>query len=373
MRSLGLAAVVLLALTPVDAVAQPNCAGCHVERVERRLRAPAELVPEDAHGQAGVVCVDCHGGDPVATTAAAHDLAGGFVGRPNAAGSARMCGRCHDGSTDAPATLADWREGRHAAALSEGRQGAGCASCHGGHGIGEEVDYRARVVGTCATCHSDAARMETSGLPTDQAQQWAHSVHGQAVADGSPRAPVCASCHDPHDNQAGLAAVASCGGCHEAIRRAFDGGPHAEHFSPLGFLDCVECHGSHEVQRPTASMLTGLDAVCLRCHGRDQAIFDRVQRIARLGYAIERLRGMESPEGYRRGQVIDAIHSLDAGALEAALEGVSNEPPEAPSGSVAPPISPTAPPAGPNLALTAAGVFLALFAFALLVTLGRRR
>ncbi len=370
MRSLALAAVLLLAAAP--AAAQANCVGCHVGLVEARLRAPTDPVPADAHGAAGVDCVSCHGGDPEATTAAAHDLAGGFVGRPGDAGSARMCGRCHDGTTEAPATLEAWRDGRHARALAEGRDGAGCASCHGGHGIGGAT-HRAAVVGTCATCHSDEERMAPSGLPTDQAREWARSVHGAAVAAGSERAPVCASCHDPHRNAAGLAAVGACGGCHEAVRRAFDGGPHADHFAPLGFLDCVECHGSHEVERPAAAMLTGLETVCGRCHGREQRVFRTVRRIGALGHAIDRLRALESPEAYRRGAVIDAVHALDADALQAALEGVPREPPAPPAAPPPPRLEPAPPPAGPSLALTAAGVLSALFAFALLATLGRRR
>lgn len=369
-RILAVAAAALVAAIAGSARAQPGCVTCHRGRVEAALRRPTELLPDDAHGRVGIECVDCHLGDAEADGAEAHDLAGGFVGRPAGAAAARMCGRCHDGTTDAPDTLDAWRAGRHARALAEGRAGvATCASCHGGHGIGRDEAARARVVGTCAACHSDPARMEGTGLPTDQARQWARSVHGARVAEGSTEAPVCASCHDPHENAAGLAAASACGTCHEAVRAAFDRGPHRAHFEPLGFLDCVECHGSHEIQPPAAAMLAGLDAVCRRCHGQSQPLFLEVARMAALGHAVDRVRALEAPDDRRRGAVIAAIHALDADGLEAALAGVPTTPIPA---LRPPPPPPSSRPPAVGLALTVAAALLALAAFALLAAWRRR-
>ncbi|MCB9597289.1 MAG: cytochrome c3 family protein [Sandaracinaceae bacterium] len=370
---LPLVALLLLAAPSAVARAQAACVACHRANVEPRLRMPVAMVAADAHGRAGVECVSCHGGDPDAPGAEAHDLAAGFVGRPGEVGSARVCGRCHDGSTEAPDVLEAYRVGRHARALAEGRTGAGCSGCHGGHGIGASDDARARVVGVCGACHSDEARMEASGLPTNQAQQWAHSVHGAAVARGSEDAPVCASCHDPHANEAGLGAVAACGRCHEEARAAFDRGPHHDHYTPLGFLDCVECHGSHAIQPASGALLAGLDSVCLRCHGHEQPLFDDVRRIATLGPAIDQVRADAERDDPVRREVIAALHALDVVALEEALDGVVVAP--APPEPAATTLRTRPRPAPPvvSIVLTALVLLTALGLFGWAVSIWRRR
>jgi hypothetical protein len=318
--------IVLSLFGAARARAEERCIECHAGRSEARLRAPVIAAADDVHAAAGVGCAQCHGGDPEDPSARAHDLGGGFRGVPDAAGVAILCGTCHDGShQDAAAVLDAFRQGAHARATAAGRAGAAsCTSCHRAHGITHGDDpaaptaYR-RIVDLCASCHDDPAHMAASGLPTDQSAAWRVSVHGRAALGGERDAPVCTSCHDPHRGESGLVATDACGRCHADIRAAFDRGPHADAFARLGFVDCAECHGSHEVELADARLLEGLGAACARCHGEGQPVFERVRRLA--GHASELDAARRSlPRGDpRRAAMISAVHALDVDGLAAAL------------------------------------------------------
>lgn len=303
-----------------------GCVECHAVRSEERLRAPIEQ-REDVHGRANLGCPRCHLGDPRASDARAHDLAGGFRGVPDAIGVAQVCGRCHDGSRDdAPAVLAAYRAGAHGTAIAQGRhEAARCTDCHGAHAVEPADDTssptsRQRVVGTCTRCHGDAERMAMALLSPEVPRRFAESVHGRALAEGSEDAPTCADCHGAHQNGGGIEAAQACGGCHEEIRAAFDRGPHASAFTRLGFLDCTECHGSHEIRPADASLLEGLGAACERCHGAGQEIYARVERLMESADRIDAAREAWPAGDPRRVAVISAIHALDVDALRDALE-----------------------------------------------------
>lgn len=347
-RTLLCFACVSIVVAPSPLRADETCQRCHAQLVEPRLRTPAYVLEPDVHGQAGITCSDCHGGDPGEASVRAHDLGAGFVGRPAPLAAASLCGRCHDGSTEhAPAVVLEYRAGRHGRTLAEGRLAATCTSCHGAHGIerpraasdseddgaprelgsGDSRERR-RIVAACVACHSAPDVMRASGLPTNQAAQWARSVHGRAVEQGETRAPDCASCHDPHENEAGLAAVRSCGGCHEELRAAFDRGPHAEQFARLGFLDCAECHGDHDVAPATGAMLVGITAVCTRCHGRGQEAFETVRAIASHAASLDRARDALPPDDPRRRAMIDALHALDPDGMAEAIAAAELGEPE---------------------------------------------
>ena len=120
----------------------------------------------------------------------------------------------------------------------------------------------------------------------------------------------------------------ACGQCHEGIKAAFDRGPHAAAFSRLGFLDCVECHGSHDVAAPDARLLSGATAVCLRCHGRGQEAFERIRGLSTLANDLDRARRLPRDDPRRR-TIIDALHALDTERLSVELEGIEDAPTEA--------------------------------------------
>jgi hypothetical protein len=329
MRALAAVLSLLCVLGLASAVrAEETCVDCHALRSEARLRAPVSARTHDVHAEASVLCHDCHGGDPDEPTVRAHDLGRGFRGVPDALGVSQMCAGCHDGSRDDLADVVSaYRGGRHGRAASLGRPAASCTSCHGPHGIAahdapDAPVARAHVAQTCGACHASAAAMAGTDLPTDQLEQWRASVHGAAFATDPSTAPTCASCHDGHRNQAGLAATAACGQCHEAIHDAFARGPHAAHFEHLGFLDCAECHGSHEIRPADATLLTGIGASCARCHGPGRDAFVRVQRIEALADRLDAAREALPRGDPRRARLLAALHALDVDGLEATLDGI---------------------------------------------------
>jgi len=334
MRALVSTMLALCALAMAShARADETCIGCHAMRSEARLRMPVSARSHDVHADANVGCTDCHGGDPDEPTVRAHDLGRGFRGVPDVLGVAQMCAPCHDGSREHLVDVAGaYRQGRHARAAALDHASASCVSCHGAHGI-EHHDAasapvaREHVADTCGACHASAEHMAASGLPTDQLAQWRASIHGAAFTTDPTSAPTCSTCHDAHRNAAGLAATEACSQCHRPIREAFDRGPHAAHFEHLGFLDCAECHGSHEIRAADATLLSGIGAACARCHGPGQEAFVRVQRIEALADRLDAARAALSRDDPRRTTLIAALHALDVDALEAAL----NELPEVPT------------------------------------------
>ena len=95
-----------------------------------------------------------------------------------------------------------------------------CADCHGRHDILGKTDPKSRVShaqvpATCGVCHDGIKRRYDTG------------VHAAALKKGDPRAPVCADCHTAHaiqraDTDASrLGATAECGSCHASVAESF--------------------------------------------------------------------------------------------------------------------------------------------------------
>ena len=132
------------------------------------MTPPAEKFAQDIHLAKGILCQDCHGGDPTSLDPKrAMDRAKGFVGKPKRQAIPALCGRCH----------------------------------------------------------SDAAYMKTFNptLRVDQVQEYLTSVHGKRLKAGDPKVATCINCHDVHqiraikDQQAWtypVKVVDTCGRCH---------------------------------------------------------------------------------------------------------------------------------------------------------------
>jgi predicted CXXCH cytochrome family protein len=219
--------------------ASNSCLTCHATQTEARIAAPAGLFAQtDIHRESGLGCVNCHGGDPGATDKArAHDVAKSFKGKP----------------------------------------------------VG------ARIVETCASCHSDAAFMRKYAprQRVDQAAEYAASVHGQQLAKGDHNVATCASCHGAHGvrkvNDAKSPVfptnvAATCAACHADPKRMAgytlpNGTPlpthqfadyqKSVHYATLtkghdlSAPTCNDCHGNHGAAPPGAGSVAN---VCGTCH-----------------------------------------------------------------------------------------------------------
>ena len=162
----------LRAQEPVREGAAYGCTICHADK--RRA------IGEGVHAAHGVLCHECHGGNPGAVEVAdAH--VGDFVGPPDKVASVGICTRCHSDPNQMrqyglPSDqLVELRASRHGQLLlEEGNADApSCADCHDPHTTRLAIDVRSTVnplniSTTCGRCHEDETMMGAYGLPTDQ-------------------------------------------------------------------------------------------------------------------------------------------------------------------------------------------------------------
>jgi predicted CXXCH cytochrome family protein len=276
--------IALLGVFAAGAEADDTCVACHTE-LGGELAEPAAEVPASVHGEEGLSCADCHGGDPQAEDMdEAMSPAKGYVGAPTREEIPHFCGRCHSDERymrryrpriPVDQEIAYWTS-QHGIKLKEGdKKVADCTSCHGWHTVRSVKDsksevYPTNVPGTCGKCHSDSTYMAGYGIPTDQLRLYRRSVHGVALLKrGDLGAPACNDCHSNHGAvPPGVTSVANiCGSCHSSARDLFTGSPHKEAFDAMDLAECTVCHSNHLVKPPSDAMLgVGGGAVCVECH-----------------------------------------------------------------------------------------------------------
>lgn len=176
--------------------------------------------------------------------------------------------------------LEKYRTSVHGALNAKGdAKVAECASCHGGHDILSASDVRSRTHAlnlpqVCAGCHSNAGYMKQYGIPTDQYDAFARSVHGIALLEKRDvGAPACNDCHGNHGaTPPGVESISKvCGTCHALNADLFSASPHKKAFDDLRLPECETCHGNHEIVAATNALLgTAPDAVCSSCHSEGE-------------------------------------------------------------------------------------------------------
>jgi len=314
-------------------IAKVECAACHEEQ--------ARAVPASAHGALGAeACQSCHGPAHYAQPAAAlvpqlcaqchgsevKELASSVHGAAAKKGDPQSpnCSSCHGPvhrilpadnpqSSVAKKNLPDtcaachsnpefvarhsipfahpveaYRLSVHGRAVAAGNTAAAtCSDCHGSHGILPDQNPRSKinhwnVPATCAACHSEIAKV------------YNQSIHGQAVARGSPDAPVCTDCHGEHvilapENPQSPVSPArvstvTCGRCHnnELLDARYNlptnrMPTYAESYHGLEssagsqtVANCASCHGVHNIfpssdPRSTVNS-ANLGRTCGKCH-----------------------------------------------------------------------------------------------------------
>jgi hypothetical protein len=261
------------------------CSECHRALGSEPLSGPVEQFATDIHAASGFGCVDCHGGDASIAGMGGMDPALGFLGVPTGAEVIEVCGRCHSDAeymrqfnpslrVDQVAEYWTSRHGQRLAAAGD-TSVATCADCHVPHRIRPASDprstvYPPNVAGTCGRCHDDAERMDEYGIPVDQHQKYARSVHYEALVDrGDISAPTCNDCHGNHGAAPpGVSWVGNvCGQCHAVMAEQFAESRHARTFADLGMPGCATCHGNHEILAAGDEFLgLGDGAVCAACH-----------------------------------------------------------------------------------------------------------
>jgi hypothetical protein len=259
-----------------------SCFDCHV-KLNTMQQSISEQWQDSVHGQGGVACADCHGGDPTSDRMGiAMDREGTFIGAPDREKTVGVCASCHSDPTRmGPYKLSTDQYAKYATSVHGQKLFAGdmqvavCTDCHGVHDVKKASDPSAAVFPLnvpelCSSCHSDVQKMEPYGIPTDQFAVYQKSVHGIALlANDDTRAPSCASCHGSHDAKPPTSAdvVNVCGKCHTATEELYLQSRHAElqGVAPK----CWTCHGTHDVVKTSNELFlheTPPQYTCETCH-----------------------------------------------------------------------------------------------------------
>ena len=117
------------------------CVECH-EKLAKPLREPVQKWFQSVHKEAGITCVDCHGGDPTSAKTAM-EKSKGFQGVPIKEDIPLLCGGCHSDAkrmrkfnlrTD---QLSAYKTRRHGQLLfeQEDENVATCIDCHNAHDV----------------------------------------------------------------------------------------------------------------------------------------------------------------------------------------------------------------------------------------------
>ena len=286
--------------------ASPNlqCQGCHAPGKSLPYlagslfhTAPHADYDRGFHAQAihngtkAATCLDCHTKNGDMTTILPASDPGSTINR---ATIAETCGKCHgdksvmqgSGISDRP--FLSYRESVHAKAIARGNASAAvCTDCHKSHDIepasnAQSSIAKVNIPATCGKCHST------------EAAEFVQSVHGQAVARGVSRAPVCTDCHGihnikmPHDQNTptAIAALATdtCAKCHEGVAltqefgvasgrvSSYEDSYHglASQMGSKVVANCASCHGVHNIlpsSDPRSMISAGnLPQTCGQCH-----------------------------------------------------------------------------------------------------------
>jgi predicted CXXCH cytochrome family protein len=309
-----------------------SCVQCHQGLGEPRLTAPVEKYVQDIHLTKGILCQDCHGGDPTSfDPEQAMSRSKKFIGIPTHQAIPQLCGRCHSDAdymkrfnpTLRVDQLQEYYTSVHGRLLKKGDQKvATCISCHDVHRIRAIKDqqawtYPVKVVDTCGRCHGDPKYMAGYNIPTDVVAKYKQSVHYEALTKkGDLSAPTCNVCHGNHGaTPPGVGSVANvCGTCHSVPEELFAKSPHQKGFAALGLAPCVTCHSNHDVMKTSDEMVgTTERAVCVNCHQPNSVGF---KQAGIMRVSLDGLR--ESIQ--RAGAILDQAESAGMEVSQAKFE-----------------------------------------------------
>lgn len=257
-------------------VPPPDCASCH----EKEAKDYATSIHGMSHamGASGAAqCWDCHGSHEMLPV---NDVRSP-VYKMNLPAT---CAKCHSNTNltqeyqiQIPQAASEYMDGIHGTALL--KMGLivapSCDDCHGVHNIKRAVDRdspinHANVARTCGKCHVGIEDIYNK------------SIHGQLLAAGDQRAPVCTDCHSAHEivnptiNNFKAVSDERCGRCHEDRLEGYRDTYHGKAMA-LGrpnsapeVAACYDCHGFHDILPPSnpASHLsaTNILVTCQKCH-----------------------------------------------------------------------------------------------------------
>src|ERR1035437_623933 len=268
-----------------------SCLDCH-SNLPEPLDVSVETYRQNIHGQKGLTCAACHGGDASSDDPErAMSRAAGWKGKIERKQIPELCASCHSDAERMkkynPGLRVDqfqqYKTSVHGQKWAKSdTKVAVCTDCHGVHDLRAPSDPRSSVhptniATTCSHCHADADYMKPYGIKTDQFANYQQSVHHDAMmVRGDLSAPTCTTCHGNHGaTPPGVASVTNvCSNCHVFQAQLFGTSPHKDAFAAAGLPGCVTCHSNHGIKHPTDDLIgTGQKSVCIQCHADGDAGF----------------------------------------------------------------------------------------------------
>lgn len=347
----------LLPVSPASAEDAPEnmCISCHLAQ-EGILKQVALDWQNSAHALAGIMCQDCHGGNPN-DASLAMEPSQGFKKKPEKDKIPQFCARCHSDSvrmrshnlrTD---QFEKYSGSVHGKKLIEGKdlEAPSCVSCHGQHEIRKVDDplssvNRKNIVNTCAKCHTDKKIMDKRHIPVNQYELYKGSLHGRRYFErGDTAVPTCINCHSNHGIQKPqqMSVRFVCAECHVQQADAYKKSGHWRAAQDGGKPLCVHCHSNHGIEKPTPEKFRAAGALnCQGCHGPNTIQMDAAARMfealttsrADLDLARYSLMGMEAWSGSgfetsrQKGaiaradkiykEMVNSVHAMDVKSIQ---------------------------------------------------------
>lgn len=259
-----------------DKLPPPDCSGCH-DKEAKQYAASIHGMSHALGASGAAQCWDCHG---------SHDILP--VKDPSSPvfkmNLPQTCAKCHNNAALAaeygikhPEAAAQYLDSIHGKALLQMGLivAPSCNDCHGVHDIKRPVDRdspvnHAHVAETCGKCHLGIEKTYDA------------SVHGQLLAKGDSRGPVCTDCHtahdivNPDDKNFKKLSDERCGKCHADRLEHYSETYHGKAMA-LGkpnvapeVAACYDCHGYHDVLPPSDPRshlsVTNILVTCQKCH-----------------------------------------------------------------------------------------------------------
>jgi len=255
-----------------EKLANSDCLDCHLDPNTTRVvngKTESLVFPKDAFGKsvhAALSCVDCHSG--------VKELVHSSPLPPP------TCAGCHDKEAKEYATSIHGVS--HMMGASGAAQCWDCHGSHDILPVTDRTSpvFKLNLPFTCAKCHSNAGLAKEYGINhPEAAAQYMESIHGRALLKmGLIVAPSCDDCHGVHDikravdrdsliNHANVAKT--CGKCHLGVEETYDKSVHGQLLAkgdPRGPV-CTDCHSAHEIVNPEGNNFKALsDERCGKCH-----------------------------------------------------------------------------------------------------------
>jgi hypothetical protein len=225
-----------------------NCLSCHTNAPKLHPFHPQMVRADGVAGNNDVNCKKCHGHhdvqSPKSLTAKTHFL-----------NSAEFCGNCHKSERE------QYTKSEHFAVLNKNNPNAPtCIFCHReqitkGYNL-DVVKLKLNQEKLCLSCHlkQPSTQFSKSLINYDK------SVHGSALRKGNKFAAVCIDCHGSHNLQKANAPDSrinpfkvsdACGRCHLTITLEYHSSIHGIELKK-GNQDvpgCTYCHGEHTISQ----------------------------------------------------------------------------------------------------------------------------